>query len=176
MLRKIMFLIIVILSSCREDSLELKKQYLIFTSNNIVIPNDMLLIQEGEKSPFVSSDLPHLVVYTDSNSCASCGLYHLGSMYELFEDPRYGEQYDVIPIFSPKKSMLDEILDEAMYVQHNLPMIIDVNGTFAKENKNIPTNDLFHVFLLKDSFPVYVGNPCQNRKMKHLFNMALKRE
>lgn len=52
-------------------------------------------------------------------------------------------------------------------------MIVDINGTFSKVNDNIPSEKMFHTFLIKDGYPIYVGDPLKSKKLMRLFNKSV---
>lgn len=167
-----LFCIVLFFTSCRNESVEkgeLTKLLDRFKKTTVVFPDDLIKVQSGEESDFTLDAVPHLVFYFDSTNCASCEMHHIGGLYKFFNDERYGKEFDIIALFSPKEDDLNDILIETRYVPHDYPMYIDSTGSFAKTNTGIPVDRRFHVFLLdRENHPVYIGDPRNDEELEKL--------
>lgn len=69
------------LYGCTNTNPEIKHKYIDFTKTEIKLPEDMLLVKNGEIHKFIPGKLKHLVVYHDSTDCAVCELHHVGAYF-----------------------------------------------------------------------------------------------
>lgn len=179
-IRKELFLIVIIvITSCQpnEKQRQLKEDVVAFETQHIVIPPGLLCVKSGQTlTDWELEDLPHLVYYYDSTECVGCRLQHVINLSPLFQEESYGEKYDIIPIFAPRVEDREDISQEAKYVLHDHPLYLDLDGLFLKENSRMPSDSRFHCFLLnREGYPIFVGDPTANPKMRRLFTKIEKR-
>ena len=105
-----------------------------------------------------------LVVNIDSTECTSCGISH----FEIMENKDMS--FSVIFIFQPKN---DEILDIRNRLRRNsqiykdIPLYLDVDGSFLKSNFDFRIPPIMQTMLLNDTGSIaYVGNPLINNTIK----------
>ena len=112
-----------------------------------------------------------LVVNIDSTECTSCGISHLFEWKDWFEIMENKDMsFSVIFIFQPKN---DEILDIRNRLRRNsqiykdIPLYLDVDGSFLKSNFDFRIPPIMQTMLLNDTGSIaYVGNPLINKTIK----------
>ncbi len=112
-----------------------------------------------------------LVVNIDSTECTSCGISHLFQWKDWFEIMGNKDMsFSVIFIFQPKN---DEILDIRNRLRRNsqiykdIPLYLDVDGSFLKSNFDFRIPPIMQTMLLNDTGSIaYVGNPLINNTIK----------
>lgn len=111
-----------------------------------------------------------LIHYIDSASCSSCYLQKvkINDFLFLMEDLSNNEFYNVI-ILSPgsnAKKDLEHLFSEKLIPQ---TIFIDSANTFLQRNPHIPSETMYHTFLLDENDKaILVGNPITNKKIKEL--------
>lgn len=127
--------------------------------------NDSVL----EVSPWKNAKYK-LIHYIDSASCSSCYLQKVKINDFLFhmEDLSNNEFYNVI-ILTPgsnAKKDLEHLFSEKLIPQ---TIFIDSANTFLQKNPHIPSETMYHTFLLDENDKaILVGNPITNKKIKEL--------
>ena len=80
-----------------------------------------------------------------------------------------------VPIFSPMLKNSNALAEDLNIYEYDFPVYIDDKGAFRESNRLIPSNRLFHQFLInKDGLPVFVGSPLTSSEMSQLFYETLK--
>ena len=111
-----------------------------------------------------------LIHYIDSASCSSCYLQKVKINDFLFhmEELSNNEFYNVI-ILTPgsnAKKDLEHLFSEKLIPQ---TIFIDSANTFLQRNPHIPSETMYHTFLLDENDKaILVGNPITNKKIKEL--------
>ena len=112
-----------------------------------------------------------LVVNIDSAECTSCRISHLYQWYEWFELAEdKNMHFSIILIIQPKSDEAFNIsnkLRRNSQIYKNIPLYLDINGSFLKKNFNFSIPPTMQTMLLdnNDSI-VYVGNPLINNTIK----------
>ena len=148
-----------------------------FMGSVIVIPDDLECICNREIENICIEDLKpvRFVVYYDSLDCSSCRISHLAELYPLLDLADSGD-FSVVTIFSPRQEELEDVRVKLMIADYDFPVYVDVNGTFSRRNKCIPSDVRFHEFLINgQGVPLFVGNPTSNEKLSDLFSVVLKK-
>ena len=117
------------------------------------------------------------VFLADSNECASCMVNSLYDYIEYIEQITKGrkEKLGFYFIFSPKPNDLAKVRNKVLHSNINYPVYIDSATFFIKENRHIPSESMFHTFLInKYDSVVLVGNPVKNKKINDLLKNMLK--
>lgn len=117
------------------------------------------------------------VFFADSNDCTSCVMNSLYDYIEYIENVTKGrkEKIGFYFIFSPKPKDLAKVKNKVLHSNINYPVYIDSAFYFMNNNSHIPSESMFHTFLINthDSV-VLVGNPVKNRKINDLLSSILE--
>lgn len=75
----------------------------------------------------------------------------------------------VLTIFSPDEGELDNVMRQLIISDLDIPIYVDVNKAFQKQNPSIQRDMRFHYFLLdNDGKPLLIGNPITSDKIMRL--------
>lgn len=177
-IRFLLFLSILLcflVTSCTENR-RVKAMMMDFIDSEIVIPNDLVCIQEGNLTKIDLDSLKQnkYIIYYDSLDCSSCRVGHLMDIYPLYQmADTMG--FSVLTIFAPRIRDIDEIKLQLMVSQHPFPVYIDLSREFTIRNREIPLDSRFHCFLIdNEGKPLLVGNPLYNEKILDLLNEILQ--
>lgn len=157
------------------DRQKVKSLMIDFMESEIVIPNDLESIHEGKVSKLALTSLKpnRFIIYYDSLDCSSCRISHLvenSPLYEMADSLGFS----LITIFSPRANEVEEVRHQLMLTHSPIPIYIDSNGSFRRQNSSIPSDLRFHNFLISPgNRPVFVGNPLASGKLYELFQNAL---
>lgn len=78
-------------------------------------------------------------------------------------------------IFSPKSSDLAKVRSKVLHSNIKHPVYIDSATFFMHQNKHIPSESMFHTFLInKYDSVVLVGNPVKSPQIDELLNTILE--
>ena len=103
-----------------------------------------------------------LVVYMDSVHCTECTLkgMHLWEDFIKLEN-KYKDRLKVEFLLQPdKRNSVKEIVDALNHYEVKYPIYIDSSYVFSSMNPHIPTEEMYHVFLVDENDSVVlVGNP-----------------
>ena len=73
-------------------------------------------------------------------------------------------------IFSPKVKNARAIAEDINIYEYDFPVYVDHKAEFRNRNTHIPSNRMFHQFLLKeDNTPAIVGSPLAGKQLERLF-------
>lgn len=162
------------MASCT-DRQKVKSLMIDFMESEIVIPSDLESIHEGKVSKLALTSLKpnRFIIYYDSLDCSSCRISHLVENYPLYEMAD-SLGFSLITIFSPRANEVEEVRHQLMLTHSPIPIYIDSNGSFRRQNSSIPSDLRFHNFLISPgNRPVFVGNPLASGKLYELFQNAL---
>ena len=183
MKRIIFFYLIVsalICSACggnNESKKQFEKDLRLFKTQMITLPDNIISKHYDEQTQSQVSLLNRplkMIVYVNRTGCMDCRLRSLIPIYMFILENRHLENFGVIIILNPSdKENADNVLRE-MNFRHTI--FYDLDGSFERLNPHLPTNELFHTFLLnKDNKVVLVGNPVHNEKLKKLYLAELNK-
>lgn len=116
------------------------------------------------------------ILFADSNECSSCVLNSLYDYTDYIAKITKGREKELgfYFIFSPKHKELNKIKNKVLHSNISYPVYIDSDGVFAAINSNIPSESIFHTFMIDNSgCIVLVGNPIKNEKIDALFRNRL---
>ena len=172
----LLLLVATIVFSCRSKVRHIAQELESFQRVAISIPEDMLRIpREDEIEVFSVEEIkPKFIMYIDSTECSSCLVANLSSLRLLDTLSNYGERFSTFIILSPSGSKRKALIDELELFPPARTVYLDINGSFADMNREIPSNPLYHSFLLnQDNHPIFVGNPLAGNDIKEAFISAL---
>ena len=163
-----------VLSACNSHKTEVQETVEKMQSSAIAIPyeqmtcwaNDSIL----EVSPWKKAKLK-LVHYVDSAMCSTCYLQKIAIIKKyLFsmETLSNNEFYNIF-IINPDSKAKKEL--KLKYLEKSIPQTIFVDSAniFMKVNPNMPSESMFHTFLLDENNKVIlVGNPMFNKQIEDM--------
>jgi hypothetical protein len=116
-----------------------------------------------------------LIVYYDSTQCSTCAINNLWEYEELAE--KYNSIDIFVILYPSSKNNLDVLNSLLSKVSPQIKTIFDFDGTFENNNSHIPSNELFHTFLVDGKGKVLlVGDPIKNKKIRELLHNIIKNE
>lgn len=176
---KIAFLsiMIILFTACSTNSIE--KDYTKLKSQNINLPQYETLIIKGKK--YSNTDQLNgklkLIVFCDSTNCNTCAIE---AIYSWEEYIKYAEKLEnqlcYYFIFTPRKEDIAKVRTTLAMTDFDYPIVFDSTGTFRRLNPHIPTNKVFHTFLLDgNNHVVMIGNPLYNSETETLFKTTVEK-
>lgn len=116
-----------------------------------------------------------LIVYYDSTQCSTCAINSLWEYEELLETCNNLDLFVILyPSSRNNVDMLNSMLSK---ISPQVNTILDFDGTFEKKNPQIPSNELFHTFLIdKKGTVLLVGDPLKNKKIRGLLYNILNKK
>lgn len=178
----IVLLLIFVFSSC-SDRARISRQYVEFTSNNIVFPSAFQKVESGQVGiSDACPDIPIMILYNDSLSCSLCQINHLHDRIPIYEHADSLGTYMVMTILSPKPEEYNDVILALQVREFDFPVYVDYSGDFGRLNKCIPEDPRFHCFLInRERKPVFVGDPLASTTLWDLFckvldNIEIKEE
>lgn len=165
--------IIILFPSCSKN--RIRKIMIEFVKSEIIIPDSLDCIYNNKTTKIMKDSLKSYkyVVYYDSLNCTSCRISNITELSPLYKISDTTNM-TVLTIFAPKKSEIHNVKFQLLLYDLNFPIYIDTNGDFQKLNPHLPTDHLFHNFLINPSgIPVFVGNPLYSDKLNKLLNTLI---
>ena len=164
-------------TSCKTEKGELRLLLEEFEKTQIVLPSDMIMIKEGKICPYLKrdhKDMNTMVFYIGEGECSDCRISHLWDYSELFELSQETGTFEIMIIFSPIEEDISYVQDRILSTQFSYPVYLDIHSLFSELNK-LPDDIRFHTFLLdSDGYPILIGNPLNNKRIRTLFNHIIK--
>lgn len=160
-------------SSCSNN---IEKEIRTFMQSEIVLPVTEMerfecsLFPEHHLNPIV-----YIVHYYNSPSCGSCEASNIENEESLY----YKKYPDVCFVYIFRTSPKEEKLMYKNLCAKRVKGVvyIDTSGVFQKENPQIPSQRIFHTFVLNSGGEILmVGNPFANDRMRQLFHNVLKEQ
>lgn len=120
-----------------------------------------------------------LVVYTDSTKCSECTLKNMYMWQDFVEmEQEFGNQFSIVFIFQTKAKTSARTLATLFKITElNHPMYIDNKSELVKNNSHLPSESIYHIFLLDENNNVIlVGNPLFNSQIEEMLKKVLKQK
>lgn len=117
-----------------------------------------------------------LVVYSDTSNCSACYIEHLKLWNDIVAMENSVQGFSVVFIVEARRGEKDVLrqLLERSGLRHSV--YIDVDGVFKRENPHMPSESMFHTFLLDENDEVVlVGDPLRNEKVEKLMLDEIKK-
>lgn len=165
---------LLLITSCGEKR-SVKATIRSMRESELIIPSDLQCI-DGRSVSTVKDEREKatLVIYYDSLECGSCRVDKLYQLDTLFGLERTYADYEVLVVFSPKPSEVEDIMVMLVKKNYSHPVYLDYSGTFRELNDFIPEDNRFHTFLVgQDQRPLYIGDPYISKNMWDLFISTL---
>ncbi len=170
-----------ILLACNSQERELQEKIEKLQSAAINIPYERMTCWASdsifEVSPWNKANLK-LVHYIDSATCSTCYLQK-AARNELIcrmEELSNNEFYNIFiinPDNKAKKRLEAEFRDKAI----PQTIFVDSANVFTEVNPNIPSESMYHTFLLDENNKVIlVGNPIANEKIGDMLQSVVKKK
>lgn len=111
------------------------------------------------------------VVYSDSVDCSTCRLTNLVRWGDFIDSVKNSTDYVGFRfIFSPAEKDMGAFMCTAGTLKLSSHIYIDSSNIFARHNRHVPNNVLYHTFLLdKDGNVLLVGDPVRNSEVNKMF-------
>jgi len=118
---------------------------------------------------------PKMIVYVDSSECTTCRISHLDMYHSLFHLSEQKKSFVLMILFYNSKVFEDVSLETFLSrLQIEIPVYIDVENSFMKDNTIIPSDLRMHSFLInRFGKPIFVGDPVSSDKLKMSFLRAI---
>ena len=165
---------------CKSPQDEIKGKIEEMMTKPVFVPYNRMLLWTRDSiihSPNTNTEYK-LVVYTDSAHCTECEMRKIYLWNDFVKlEHKYNGHFRVIFIVqASSKSSVKNIISALNHYEVEYPMYVDSTSTFSKMNPHIPSEDMYHVFLLdeKDSV-VLVGNPQFNSKIENKLLQILEK-
>lgn len=113
-----------------------------------------------------------VIVFRDTTACSTCEIMKLHEWEDLVRQYQIEKNIniDVTHIFSPSKQDYKKLKGTIKIMKSNIPVYIDTARVFTNQNICIPSNNLFHTFVIDEkNNVVIIGNILQNERIKNLF-------
>lgn len=184
--RKVDYILLYVISccllcACNSQKKELQEKVEKMQSTTINIPYDRMVRWTSDSikaiSPWNKAKLK-LVHYVDSAACSTCYLHKVASYELLFQMEKLSnnEFYNIFIVNPDKKARKIIELD---FIDKKTPQTIFVDSTdvFKEANPNIPSESMYHTFLLDENNKVIlVGNPMSNQQVKDMMLSVVEKK
>ncbi len=182
MIRKCVVILVVALSfgvliSCSQGK-KIERKIAKMCEEPIQVDTKGMLVCNISDSALYNADCKSklkMVVWADSSECSQCYIRHL-DMWKGFvdierENPSGIQYYFILETVPDKLEKMITMIEDTQ-LDHSI--YIDTAQYFRQHNPNIPSDVMFHTFLLdSDNKVILVGNPTKNKSIYNLFNKIL---
>ena len=168
--------IVVLIASCTND--RLAKEMEQFMGRQITVPTDLNAVWNGRDTVLADfTKVPiKLVIWYDSLLCNSCQISKMSvwNAKVAYADS-LAQWFSIIYLFTPKKEEANKINIALKADKFDYPIFIDQNGTFVKQNPNLPKSRELHSFLLdKNNRVKLVGSPLYKPALWKLYKHTIQ--
>lgn len=159
--------------SCRNSRNEIGKAILKMQARHVSIPFDKMSCWINDSiqkyRPWEKAELK-LVVYTDSDACSQCTLKKMYLWKDFVDiERKYNGQFYIFFIIQSGSNGTYSLVLNLHHTELDHPIYIDSTSVFTKGNPHIPSESMFHVFLLdKRDSVILVGNPLFNNQIEDM--------
>ena len=170
------FALLVMLCACEHRDREMTDDIVKLEKCAIRLPLDsMISFPKGKRQSFQDS-LMKLIVFSDSNVCASCKLKMMYKWNDFLDKmQQYEKGVMAYFIFSPSNKNMRTFHCIVKDILYSYPIYIDTMNVFLRSNPYIPSNPALHTFLLDENNDVIlVGDPTTNPRIEELFWRTVK--
>ena len=162
---------------CGCSNIKLRRQMKDFMAHKIVLPQELMEICDGRTRPVcVSVDSPMLILFYGKNECSLCAINHLADDLDEIKMVEKSGQCKVLILFSlTTEDDQIEIPEQIRESKFSFPIYLDLYGDFYRYNAEFPNDARFHSFLVgTDGYPVFIGNPLKDSRLRKVFNETLE--
>lgn len=169
----IAYSLLFVLLGCNNERKEVSANICKLTNHDVIVPYDKLLLYEGRYALYEYTMLEplNLVVYVDNSECSSCYLSNIQRWEPFLDSLRLNYDYVRTTIlFTPSNEVQNSFFEKLRYTKFKYPLYIDTCNVFSRTNRHIPSNKMYHTFLIDENNKVIlVGNPLTNKKINKMF-------
>lgn len=124
----------------------------------------------GNYSDSIEGNKLKLVVYVDTTDCSICFLNHMNLWNDFLPlEQKYNGAIRFIFIIEARQNEYIDLYNQLSYTGLNHPIYIDEKLAFRKLNPHIPTETIYHTFVLDENNNiVLVGDPLRNEEIEKL--------
>lgn len=175
----VILLMIFVVSGCRSSEDGVKDKIRRMQSQTVEIPFNKFSCWINDSlqtiCPWENADMK-LVVYIDSTQCSKCSLKQMYLWDDFVKlENKYKDRFEIFFIMHTNSVNVQSLASLFHLTQLNHPMYIDCMGAFEKKNPHIPSEQMYHTFLLDEKNNVIlVGNPLFNPKVEEMLLTILK--
>lgn len=109
------------------------------------------------------------VVFADSSECMSCSISKMHKWNAFSDSLQSNYNISFMYILSPLHEEYENVCMQLQRKKLSYSVFLDKDNVFAKNNKNILSKSIYHVFLLDNNNKiVYLGDPRANRKLNKI--------
>lgn len=162
---------------CGCSNMKLRRQMKDFMAHKIVLPQELMEICDGRTRPVcVFVDSPMLILFYGKNECSLCAINHLADDLDEIKMVEKSGQCKVLILFSlTTEDDQIEIPEQVRESKFSFPIYLDLYGDFYRYNAEFPNDERFHSFLVgTDGYPVFIGNPLKDSRLRKVFNETLE--
>ena len=164
--------------SCKNSRKEIGEAIMKMQARHVSMPFDKMScwINDSiqEYRPWEKAELK-LVVYTDSDACSQCTLKNMYLWKDFVAlERKYNGQFYIFFIIQSSSKGISSLVSNLHHTELNHPIYIDSTNVFKKKNPHIPSESMFHVFLLdKRDSVILVGNPLFNNQIEDMLRKKI---
>lgn len=161
-----LFFLGIIVNSCNNDT---RNKVTDLMNRQVTLLLDSMYCCNGDSACFNKEADYQMVVYGDSTECSTCFLSQLSMWHDLLELEEKGI-VKFLFIVEPRNDEANFISKNIYLARMNHPIYVDSSYIFKRENPFIPSESMYHTFLLdKGKKIILIGNPTKNDKIKKIF-------
>ena len=149
-----------------EDTLEaMLGQEVTFPHQALYVSNGQMSLQHGINE--MRLDEPKLVYFFASQNCTMCTIQKLKSINSSLLDAWFSPIF-IMEIIDNLEDVKPDLITETR-IDTDLTIIVDFNGSFAKDNTFLPKETEYHTFLIGKSRKILaVGDPLKRTSIRDL--------
>lgn len=139
--------------------------------------DDDVVILENDSLAFYDESAGGLVVYMDSTFCSPCAAKAMYQWYDMMDSTKTlcGNRCKIFFVFTSPSSLINRIKYGLHEIAFDYPVFIDTCDVFIRNNPQMPSNPLLHVFMIDNNHNVImVGSPLRNEELKNAYYRHLK--
>lgn len=160
--------IFVLFCSCNDKTERIKFNIEKMKEHSICLPLEKMQLYNKENiaDDFSTKDYK-LIIYVDSTKCSTCYLNTINRWCNTLDSLRKkSDKFASAFILSSSKQHIQDVKFKLEYLKFDHLIYLDSVGVFALSNPHIPTESMYHTFLLdKNNKIVFVGDPSRNQNV-----------
>lgn len=160
--------IFVLLCSCTDETRKIKCNIEKMRERSMCLPFEkMQPYNKEEISDVLSAKSYQLIIYVDSTQCSTCYLNTINRWCSTLDSLRNkSDKLTSVFILSSSKKHIKSVKNKLKHLKFDHLIYLDSVGAFAQNNPHIPTESMYHTFLLdKNNNVVFVGDPSRNQSV-----------
>lgn len=111
-----------------------------------------------------------LIVYTDTLNCSECTLKKMYLWDDFVKlEKQYDGRFEIVFIMETKRNTTQTLVSALHLTELHHPVYIDSTNIFTTTNPHIPSEEMYHIFLLdENNHVVLVGSPLFNSETERM--------